>query len=83
MLAPTHAELDLGDGAAVRRYAAGLEEPIDILVNNAGINPLGSADEVTDAEFDETLHVILRRRCCSRAHWRRRWRRAATAASST
>ncbi len=59
VLAPTHAELDLGDGAAVRRYAAGLAEPVDILVNNAGINPLGSADEVSDAEFDETLRVDL------------------------
>jgi len=59
VLTPTHAELDLGDGAAVRRYAAGLTEPIDILVNNAGVNLLGSADEVSDAEFDETLRVDL------------------------
>ena len=59
VLAPTHAELDLGDGAAVRRYAAGLTAPVDILVNNAGINPLGGADEVSEAEFDETLRVDL------------------------
>jgi NAD(P)-dependent dehydrogenase (short-subunit alcohol dehydrogenase family) len=59
VLAPTRAELDLADGAAVEAYAAALSEPVDVLVNNAGINPLAGIDELTDDALVETLAVNL------------------------
>ena len=59
VLAPTRAELDLADAAAVKTYAAALDEPVDILVNNAGINPLAGLDELTDDDLEETLAVNL------------------------
>ena len=59
VLAPTRAELDLTDAAAVEAYAAALDEPVDILVNNAGINPLAGIDELTDDVLAETLAVNL------------------------
>jgi 3-oxoacyl-[acyl-carrier protein] reductase len=59
VLAPTRAELDLADAAAVETYAAALDEPVDILVNNAGINPLAGLDELTDDDLEETLAVNL------------------------
>ena len=59
VLAPTRAELDLTDAAAVEAYAAALDEPVDILVNNAGINPLAGIDELTDDALAETLAVNL------------------------
>jgi 3-oxoacyl-[acyl-carrier protein] reductase len=59
VLAPTHAELDLADAAAVEAYAAALDEPVDVLVNNAGINPLAGIDELTDDDLEETLAVNL------------------------
>jgi len=59
VLAPTRAELDLADAAAVETYAAALDELVDILVNNAGINPLAGLDELTDDDLEETLAVNL------------------------
>ena len=59
VLAPTRAELDLADAAAVEAYAAALDEPVDVLVNNAGINPLAGIDELTDDVLAETLAVNL------------------------
>jgi len=59
VLAPTRAQLDLADAAAVEAYAATLDEPVDILVNNAGINPLAGIDELSDEALDETLAVNL------------------------
>lgn len=59
VLAPSRAELDLADGAAVESYAAALDEPVDILVNNAGVNPLAGLDELTDAALEDTLAVNL------------------------
>jgi len=59
VLAPTRAELDLTDAAAVEAYAAALDEPVDILVNNAGVNPLAGIDELTDDALAETLAVNL------------------------
>ena len=59
VLAPTRAQLDLADAAAVEAYAAALDEPVDILVNNAGINPLAGIDELSDEALDETLAVNL------------------------
>lgn len=59
VLAPTRAELDLADAAAVEAYAAALDEPVDILVNNAGINPMAGIDELTDDVLEETLAVNL------------------------
>lgn len=59
VLAPSRAELDLADAAAVEAYAAALHEPVHVLVNNAGINPLAGVDELTDDAFEETMAVNL------------------------
>lgn len=59
VLAPSRAEVDLGDAAAVEAYAAALTEPVDILVNDAGINPLAGIDELDDVTLAETLAVNL------------------------
>ena len=59
VLAPTRAELDLADAAAVEAYAAALAMPVDILVNNAGINPLAGIDELSDDDLAETMAVNL------------------------
>jgi 3-oxoacyl-[acyl-carrier protein] reductase len=52
---------DLADGAgakAAARLARALG-PIEILVNNAGINPSKPLDQLTPADWDETLRVNL------------------------
>jgi 3-oxoacyl-[acyl-carrier protein] reductase len=59
VLAPTHAELDLADAAAVEAYAAALHEPVDVLVNNAGVNTLAGIADLTDDVLAETLAVNL------------------------
>jgi 3-oxoacyl-[acyl-carrier protein] reductase len=59
VLAPSRAELELRDGAAVEAYAAALTEPIDILINDAGINPIATYDTIADADLDEVLAVNL------------------------
>ena len=59
VIAPSHAELDLRDAAAVEAYAAALEDPIDILVNDAGANPLATFDQVSDAQLAEVLALNL------------------------
>lgn len=48
VLAPSRAELDLADTAAVERYAKQIESmQIDVLINNAGENVPVSIDDVT------------------------------------
>jgi 3-oxoacyl-[acyl-carrier protein] reductase len=59
VVAPSRAELDLRDGAAVEAYALGLTEPIDILVNDAGINPIATFEAIADSDLDEVLAVNL------------------------
>lgn len=59
VLAPGRRELDLLSSESVDRYCASLAQPVDVLVNNAGINPLGSAEEFTDAELAATVQVNL------------------------
>jgi NAD(P)-dependent dehydrogenase (short-subunit alcohol dehydrogenase family) len=59
VLAPSRAELDLLSDASIARFCAALDAPVDVLVNNAGINPLGSAEEFTDADLAATLQVNL------------------------
>lgn len=59
VLAPSHAELDLRDGAAVEAYAAALDEPIDILVNDAGVNPIASFGDISDGQLDEVVALNL------------------------
>jgi len=54
---------DVSRGTAVSdlvRQAAAALGPIDILVNNAGIAIVRSIDEITEAEFDQTLAVNLK-----------------------
>jgi 3-oxoacyl-[acyl-carrier protein] reductase len=53
-------EADVSDGAAVRRLIDGVEQalgPIDVLVNNAGIALRRELEELTEADFDQTLHA--------------------------
>ena len=59
VLAPSRAELDLLSNASIDAYCTALAEPVDVRVNNAGINPLGSAQEFTDADLAATLQVNL------------------------
>lgn len=59
VLAPTRAELDLRDAAAVEAFAAALSEVPDILVNDAGVNPLAAVADIDDAALDEILAVNL------------------------
>jgi NAD(P)-dependent dehydrogenase (short-subunit alcohol dehydrogenase family) len=59
VVAPSRAELDLRDAAAVEAYAASLEDVPDILVNDAGVNPLAAVADIADADLDEILAVNL------------------------
>ncbi len=54
---------DVSQGTAVAdmvRQAAAALGPIDILINNAGIAIVRGIDELTEAEFDQTLAVNLK-----------------------
>ncbi len=59
VLAPGREELDLLSNESIDRYCAALASPVDILVNNAGINPLGSAEELTDSDLSQTVQVNM------------------------
>lgn len=59
VIAPTRAELDLRDAAAVEAYAAAFSDAPHILVNDAGVNPLAAVAEIDDAALDEVLAVNL------------------------
>lgn len=59
VLAPSRAELDLADGAAVRAYATALPDDVDVLINNAGINELGSLAEIDDGHVHRMVQVNL------------------------
>ena len=54
---------DVSDGGAVADMVRGVTErlgPVDILVNNAGIALIRGIDELTEADFDETMAVNLK-----------------------
>ena len=59
VLAPDRSQLDLASDDSVDRYLQNLEEPVDILVNNAGVNPLATAQDVTDEAIEHVLRVNL------------------------
>ena len=59
VLAPSRADLDLRDGAAVEAFAAAVDGPIDILVNVAGMNSLAALDRIADADLEEVLALNL------------------------
>lgn len=57
------AAADVSQGTAVTdmvRQATAALGPIDILINNAGIAIVRSIDEITEAEFDQTIAVNLK-----------------------
>jgi 3-oxoacyl-[acyl-carrier protein] reductase len=60
VVAPSRAELDLSDAAAVERYC-GRDDlgEIDVLVNNAGENVLGRIDALPDADLRRMLQTNL------------------------
>jgi NAD(P)-dependent dehydrogenase (short-subunit alcohol dehydrogenase family) len=60
VVAPSRAELDLSDAAAVERYC-GRDDlgDIDVLVNNAGENVLGRIDALPDADLRRMLQTNL------------------------
>lgn len=59
VLAPTRSELDLSSDASIDKYLDSIGRKADILVNDAGINPLGSAEDYSDADLGEVLQVNL------------------------
>ena len=64
---------DVSDGQAVARLIRGVEEtlgPIDVLVNNAGIALRRELEDLSEADFDNTLAVNLKSAfLCSQAVW--------------
>jgi 3-oxoacyl-[acyl-carrier protein] reductase len=65
--------VDVSDAEAVARLIRGVEEtlgPIDVLVNNAGIALRRELEELSEADFDNTLAVNLKSAfLCSQAVW--------------
>ena len=60
VVAPSRAELDLSDAAAVERFCARDDlGAIDVLVNNAGENVLGRIDALPDADLRRMLQTNL------------------------
>ena len=60
VVAPSRAELDLADAAAVERFCARDDlGAIDVLVNNAGENVLGRIDTLPDADLRRMLQTNL------------------------
>jgi len=76
-------DADVSNSQAVARLVGSVEEalgPIDVLVNNAGIALRRELEELTEADFDNTLAVNLKSAfLCSQAVWpgmrARRWGR--------
>jgi 3-oxoacyl-[acyl-carrier protein] reductase len=64
---------DVTDARAVAAMVAGVEQalgPVDILVNNAGVALRRSVDELTEAEFDQTIATNLKSAfLCTQAVW--------------
>ncbi|HEX9050200.1 MAG TPA: SDR family oxidoreductase [Anaeromyxobacter sp.] len=86
VLAPPRSELDLLSNASIDAWCAALDAPVDVLVNDAGVNPLGSAEEFTDADLAATLQVNLvapmrLARALTPAMARRRWGRVVNVSS--
>jgi len=53
-------KVDITDFKEVRKFASDVEKKfgkIDILVNNAGINSIGTIEEVSEVEFNNTMAV--------------------------
>jgi NAD(P)-dependent dehydrogenase (short-subunit alcohol dehydrogenase family) len=60
VVAPTRAELDLGEPASIDAFLARHRElPVDILVNNAGINFLRGVPELDEATWKAMLQTNL------------------------
>jgi len=60
VVAPSRAELDLADAAAVERFCARDDVgAIDVLVNNAGENVLGRIDALPDADLRRMVQTNL------------------------
>jgi 3-oxoacyl-[acyl-carrier protein] reductase len=76
-------EADVSSGDAVVRLTRGVEQalgPVDVLVNNAGIALRRGLEDLTEADFDDTIAVNLKSAfLCSQAVWpgmrARRWGR--------
>lgn len=60
IVAPSRAEMDLGDAASVERYlVANAGMKIDILINNAGINVINTLDKIDPADWAAMLQINL------------------------
>ena len=58
-----HTSADMGDTAAIRRFAAEAEAATrmpDVLVNNAGLNIRGAFETLTEADFDRVMDVHIK-----------------------
>ena len=64
---------DVSDAQAVTALVRNIEKtlgPLDILVNNAGIALRRSLDEMTEADFDQTIAINLKSAfLCTQAVW--------------
>lgn len=61
ILAPTRAEMDLGDPASVDAYIRhNLDTGVDAIVNCAGINPLAAIGNILDSDFDRTMQINVK-----------------------
>lgn len=58
-----HISADMGDTAAIRRFAAEAQAATrmpDVLVNNAGLNIRGAFETLTEADFDRVMDVHIK-----------------------
>ena len=59
ILTPSHSELDVTDGEAIRSFFAQLDR-IDLLINNAGLTIDAPAIKLTESDWDTVLDANLR-----------------------
>ena len=60
IVAPTRAEMDLGDPTSVERYVTSQADlPVDVLVNNAGVNVINGLEKIAPADWAAMLQINL------------------------
>lgn len=59
VIMPTRSEMDLQSDKSIDHYLKNIPYPIDILVNNAGINRIELFQDLSDADFFDTLQINL------------------------
>lgn len=59
ILAPSSQTLDLSSSVSIDTYLSRVTDSVDVLINNAGINRLGSIDEISMNDFEESVQINL------------------------